>query len=387
MRLITASSIHDGQKWMPSGTTLAVTDEGIVSDILDTPTADTIRYDGVLCPGFVNVHCHLELSHMKGVAAEGTGLIPFLKNIPQYRNNYTTEQKQEARHTAFENMLLNGVVAVGDIANTDDTKDLRALGKMHFHTFVEALGFADSGAERSMGYATATYASFAQQSINAKQLKQSIVPHAPYSVSRSLFRLINEHSPATIISVHNQESEEENKYYHNKSGLVNDLLQSLKIDDSGFVPTGKRSLASYLPLLSPDHRLILVHNTYSNMQDIKFAGQHSSNVYWCLCPNANLYIENRLPDVDMLERAGVNICVGTDSLASNHQLSIIAELATLKKHNPNLSWETLLMWGTYNGAQALQLTDIVGTIKVGRKPGILQLAPLDWQEPIVKRLA
>ncbi len=387
MRLITASSIHDGQKWMPSGTTLAVTDEGIITDILDTPTEHTIRYDGVLCPGFVNVHCHLELSHMKGVAAEGTGLIPFLKNIPQYRNNYTTEQKQEARHTAFENMLQNGVVAVGDIANTDDTKDLRTLGKMHFQTFVEALGFADSGAERSMGYATATYASFAKQSINAKQLKQSIVPHAPYSVSRSLFRLINEHSPSGIISIHNQESEEENKYYYNKSGLVNDLLQSLKIDDSSFVPTGKRSLASYMPLLSPEHRLVLVHNTYSNLQDIEFAVQHSGNVHWCLCPNANLYIENRLPDIDMLVKAGVNLCVGTDSLASNHQLSIMAELATIKKYYPALSWETLLTWGTNNGAQALQLTDVVGSIATGRKPGILHITHIDSSKPAVKRIA
>jgi cytosine/adenosine deaminase-related metal-dependent hydrolase len=387
MQLITASSIHDGQKWMPSGTTLAVTDEGIIIDILDTPTEHTIHYDGVLCPGFVNAHCHLELSHMKGVVAEGTGLIPFLKNIPQYRNNYTTEQKQEARHIAFESMLRNGVVAVGDIANTDDTKDLRALGKMHFHTFVEALGFADSGTERSMGYAAATHASFAEQNSNIIQLQQSIVPHAPYSVSRSLFRLISEQRPAAVISIHNQESEEENKYYNNKSGLVNDLLQSLKIDDSSFVATGKPSLASYLPLISARHRLILVHNTYSNAQDVAFAVHYSDNVHWCLCPNANLYIENRLPDIDMLVKAGVNICVGTDSLASNYELNVLGELLTIKKHYPTLSWETLLGWGTKNGAAALQLTDLVGAIEVGKKPGILQLTHLDSSEPIVKRIA
>ncbi len=387
MQLITASSIHDGQKWMPSGTTLAVTDEGIITDILATPTEHTIHYDGVLCPGFVNAHCHLELSHMKGVAAEKTGLIPFLKNIPQYRNNYSIEQKQEARHIAFESMLQNGVVAVGDIANTDDTKDLRALSKMHFHTFVEALGFADSGAERSMGYATATYESFAGQGNKAPILKQSIVPHAPYSVSRSLFRLISEHMPAAVISIHNQESEEENKYYYNKSGMVNDLLQSLKIDDSSFVATGKPSLASYLPLLSAQHQLILVHNTYSNAQDVAFAMQHSRNIHWCLCPNANLYIENRLPDIAMLVKAGVNICVGTDSLASNHELSVLGELLTIKKHCPTLSWETLLGWGTKNGAAALQLTDVAGAIAVGKKPGILHLTDIDSNEPIVKRIA
>lgn len=387
MPLITATSIHDGEKWMPTGTTIAVTDDGTISNIIDTPTEHTIHYDGVLCAGFVNAHCHLELSHMKGIAEEGTGLIPFLKNIPHYRNNYTTEQKQEARHIAFHNMLQNGVVAVGDIANTDDTKDLRALGAMHFHTFVEALGFADSGAERSMEYATASYDTFAKQNNKDIILRQSIVPHAPYSVSRSLFRLISEHSPATIISIHNQESEEENKYYYNKTGLVNDLLHSLNIDDSSFMATGKPSLASYLPLLSPQHSIILVHNTYSNAQDVAFAMSYSGNVHWCLCPNANLYIENRLPDIDMLVKAGVNICVGTDSLASNHELSILAELTTIKKHYPHLSWETLLKWGCYNGASALQLTHVAGKIETGKRPGILHLTDIDSHEPMVKRIA
>lgn len=387
MPLITAHSIHDGQQWLPQGTTIAVTDTGLITDILDTPTAHTLHYEGVLCPGFVNVHCHLELSHMKGVAAEGTGLIPFLKNIPQHRNNYTAAQKQEARHKAFEQLLQQGVVAVGDIANTDDTKDLRVLDKMHFHTFVEALGFVDSGAERSMGYATATYESFAAQGNDDHLLQQSIVPHAPYSVSRSLFKLINEHSATAILSIHNQESEEENKYYNNKTGLVKDLLQTLNIDDSSFAPTGKPSLASYLPLLSTLHRLILVHNTYSNQQDVAFAQEHVNNIHWCLCPNANLYIENRLPDVDMLVKAGVNLCVGTDSLASNHRLSIMAELCTLKKYYPSLSWETLLRWGTYNGAAALQMTDVAGRIAIGKKSGIVQITHLDSNQPKVKRIA
>jgi cytosine/adenosine deaminase-related metal-dependent hydrolase len=89
----------------------------------------------------------------------------------------------------------------------------------------------------------------------------------------------------------------------------------------------------------------------------------------------------------MLVKAGVNICVGTDSLASNYELNVLGELLTIKKHYPTLSWETLLGWGTKNGAAALQLTDLVGAIEVGKKPGILQLTHLDSSEPIVKRIA
>lgn len=353
-----------------------------------SPLSGATHYEGVLAPGFVNVHCHLELSHMKGVAQERTGLIPFLKNIPLYRNNYTEEQKKEARHRAYHDMLNNGVVAVGDIANTADAADLRALGKMHFHTFVEALGFTPQNAGRAFEYALMVYSAYAAQQSNETILRQSITPHAPYSVSDALFCLIDRHLPEAPISIHNQESDEENKFYTTGEGLVCELLELMGIDHSGFKPTGRPSLGSYLEWMSKEHPFIFVHNTSSNERDVQFAHRYAPYVHWCLCPNANLYIEGRLPDVDMLMREKANICVGTDSLASNHQLSVLSELQTLKINFPHISWETLLQWGTANGATALQMQDIVGTFKPGTKPGILQLKGLDDAAKVtVTRLA
>jgi cytosine/adenosine deaminase-related metal-dependent hydrolase len=217
-------------------------------------------------------------------------------------------------------------------------------------------------------------------------LKQAIVPHAPYSVSASLFKLIDGHQQGAVISIHNQESEEENKYYQTKGGTVGELLQVLGIDDSLFQPTGKPSLESYLQWLSPGHPYIFVHNTSSTRDDVRHAQGFANEVYWCLCPNANLYIEHRLPDIDMLIGEGVNICIGTDSLASNHQLSVLSELQTIKKHFPHISWETLLNWGTANGARALQLQDVVGAIEVGKKPGVLWLQGIEGDEVSVQRI-
>ena len=377
MLLITADKIHDGNGWMPHGTSIELSDDGTIIDIHDRPLPNTQYYKGILAPGFVNTHCHLELSHMKGVAAEGTGLIPFLKNIPQYRNTFTEEDKKSARHQAFGELLQNGVVAVGDISNTANTTDLRRLDKMHFHTFVEALGFTPSGANRALGYALQVYSTFSAQATGEKQLRQSIVPHAPYSVSSTLFGLLSGHQPNSVLSIHNQESEEENKFYLTKEGRVTELLDLMGIDHSTFVPTGKNSIESYLPWMSALHNYIFVHNTYATLQDIQFASTYAANSHWCLCPNANLYIENRLPDIEVFMSQGVNICIGTDSLASNHRLSIIAELDTIKKHYPNISWEILLKWGTINGAKALNMQDVVGSISIGKKPGIINLKNLE----------
>ena len=388
MPFLTARQIHDGNGWLPEGSVIEVSDDGVIISVSDKPLSSSVFYEGVLVPGFVNAHCHLELSHMKDLIPTKTGLIPFLKHIPQHRNDFTDEQKRAARNNGHEELLVNGIVAVGDIANTVETMDIRALDKLHFYTFVESIGFTEANAERSFAFAVQTYNAFAAQQAGNKQLKEAIVPHAPYSVSSSLFRLIDTHREDVIISIHNQESEEENKYYTAKEGEVSDLLLALGIDDSFFYPTGRSSIQSYLEWMSQHHPFIFVHNTYTKHLDVQYAHSRLNEVYWCLCPNANLYIENRLPDIYMFIAEEANICIGTDSLASNHQLCILSELYTIKERYPALSWELLISWGTRNGAQALQMQQTIGTIAPGKIPGILQITGLETvnTKPSVKRI-
>lgn len=365
--LVTATQIHDGKGWLPQGSIIDVAEDGTINAILEAGTTDNVQqYDGIICPGFVNTHCHLELSHMKGVIPEHTGLIPFLQSVVFKRNGFSEEEKTQARHDAFNAMLADGVVAVGDIANTNDTLDLRATGKMHFHSFVEAMGF-NPQPQRQFDYAVNTYSNF--KSANDGHA-QSIVPHAPYSVSSQLFELINSFDKQALISIHNQETAAEDEYYKTKRGDVTNLLQTLNINDDFFQPSGKSSLQTYLPLLADSHPVIFVHDTFTSSEDILFA-QATHNVHWCLCPNANQYIENRLPDIDMLMKHADNICIGTDSLSSNHKLSVLAELQTIHQHYPHIGWETLLKWGTHNSAKALQITDSYGSIEPGKKPGLL----------------
>lgn len=369
---ITAAKIHDGRKWLPEGTVIELAGDGTIVAIHAEKTDEhPVHYDGVLAPGFVNVHCHLELSHMKGVIPEHTGLIPFLQNVMMHRNGFSDEQKTTARHTAFNAMLENGIVAVGDITNTTDTMDLRAEDKMHFHSFVETIGFNETP-QKQFEYAVHVHDAFAQQTAEHR-LWQSIVPHAPYSVSKALFGMIDMHRKDELISIHNQEAKAEDEYYMAKTGGVQTLLHSLGINDDFFKPSGKSSLQTYLEWMSPSHPFIFVHNTYTPRTDVALAQKKLEQVYWCLCPNANLYIENTLPDIKMLMEEHAAICIGTDSLSSNHQLCVLSELASIREHCPGIDWETLLAWGTYNGACALQMQGIVGSIEPGKNPGIVQL--------------
>lgn len=376
--LLTADKIHDGYRFLPDGYLLEVLDDGSIAQVRPKQEGEHPQYyKGIVCPGFVNAHCHLELSHMHGVIPKHIGLPSFLKAVMQQRNSFAEISIIEAMHMAYENLYMEGTVAVGDIANTTQSIAVREKDKMHVHTFVEALGFVNGLAEKAWQKAKIVFEQYATQQVTRHRLSQSITPHAPYSVSQSLFQYINQQQAAdAILSIHNQECLAENEFYLKKEGAMIHFLASVGIPTDEFHPPGKSSLLSYASWLDATHPLILVHNTFTSRKDVVGVKQQFPQLYFCLCPNANLYIEDCLPDIAMLMEEEVNICIGTDSLASNDQLSVWAELQTLRQHSVT-DWEKLLHWATLGGARALQLADQIGSFTLGKKPGIVQIPDID----------
>lgn len=380
----TAPRIHDGFQFLPEGSTVVLDDTGTVVEIggpETAATADVTLERGILCPGFINAHCHLELSHLKGAVPEGTGLMVFLQQVIKLRA-VPEETRRERRQAAFDALQAAGVVAVGDIANTADTLDLRASDRMHVHTFVEALGFIPQTAPARFEATRIVWQQFTQQPAGRHYLAQTVTPHAPYTVSPELFRCIDAHAPEARLSIHNGESPDENDFYRDGTGGVPALLDSLGFDFSFYAPYGADALPTYGGWLGPDHPVLFVHNTVTTPEEIHWAEQRFREAWWCLCPGANRYIEGRLPDVPMLARETDALCIGTDSLASNHQLSVLAELQLLKTFYPTLSWEDLLRWGTSNGARALGMADRVGALEAGRRPGLLHIEDLLLGTPV-----
>ena len=217
----------------------------------------------------------------------------------------------------------------------------------------------------------------------------SIVPHAPYSVSGALFRMIADFPGNHLLTIHNQESEAENEFYEAGKGDFLRLYDMLGLDVSFFHGNGKRSLEGILPYFYRNQSLILVHNVATGAEDLR-AVVGGPDLFFCLCPNANLYIGGQLPDVGLLQRSGCDIVVGTDSLASNHRLSILEELKTLQRVFPWLSTPALLQWATANGARALQMDAVLGNFSPGKQPGVLLIENMDGEklgeESAVRRL-
>ena len=339
-----------------------------IIDIVPSRGLDGIeKYKGVLTPGFVNAHCHLELSHLKNQIDTGTGLISFIKGVVTLRD-FPQEEILEAIIKADAEMQVNGIVAVGDISNKADTVSVKDDSPIRYYTFVEMFDFLQSQDAQKVfdGY----YSVYASQSSNDKNRK-SCVPHAPYSVSPELFQLIDEVNTAKqTISIHNQELAAENDLFLSKSGGFIDFYNDFGISLDHFEPTGLRSIDYALQHMDPHHRTLMVHNTQSNAQDIATAHTWSDEIYWVTCPNANLYIENKLPDYKIFIAAQAKMCIGTDSLTSNWGLSIIEEMKTIKKYQSYIDDMEIIKWATINGAMALGFDDTLGSITQGKMPGI-----------------
>jgi cytosine/adenosine deaminase-related metal-dependent hydrolase len=371
-RKISADMIFNGYRFLDDH--VLIMRDKYVEDLI--PLADAGQeieiLKGILTPGFINCHCHLELSHMKGIIPEKTGLVDFVYQVVTERH-HSEHDILNSISEAENEMISNGIVAVGDICNNPLTIMQKQKHRLSYYNFIEASGWLPSVSENRYERAKELFQQFS--SINSEHECTSIVPHAPYSVSENLWKLIQPYFKNRTVSIHNQETAFEDEFFLTGTGDFQRMYQLMKIDNRHHVPTKKSSLQSFFAQLIDASAAILVHNTYTRQEDIdhiknqSIAGQ-TPDVFFCCCPNANMYIESTLPPVNLLRSNDCTMVLGTDSLGSNHRLDILSEMKTLRK-NFNVPVEELLTWATINGARALQMQETLGSFESGKKPGVV----------------
>jgi len=335
---------------------------------------DVLWLEGIICPGFINSHCHLELSHLYKKVDRNTGLPIFLKTVGAYPST-PKEEQLAAIEKADKGMYERGVQAVGDICNTAITLSTKVQSKINYVNFIEIFGSSEANALAAFAAGKKVFDQFFRHFPNHSFL----VPHAPYSISPSLWQqLILHHS--TITSIHSQEDPAEDEWFRTKTGAFATFFSDLGLDKSYDQPNGNSSLQNTLPKFSAKQHLLLVHNVTTSQADIDFSKNAGyEHLHWCICANANKYITGALPPLSLFEKNGLSICIGTDSLASNDTLDIAEELRTIQTHFPNIALSTMLHWATLQGANALGLQHELGSFEKGKKPGVI-LVSADLRE-------
>jgi cytosine/adenosine deaminase-related metal-dependent hydrolase len=352
-------------------------DDGKIINIEDTngllSEKQSVEFhNGIIIPGFVNCHCHLELSYLKGLIIGSSGLGDFIKQV---RN--TREEKNEIILSSIESadseMYNEGIVLCADVCNTSITFGIKNKSRIRYLNLLEVFGIDPEKAVKRMD-------ELVKLAHSAREMNLSffMVPHSAYSMSQSLFRLLKAKSGENkVTSVHFMESLGEKKFLENHSGPF-----MTSYEQSGLLPpileTVKDHVEMVLNYITASGNLILVHNTFTDRKTIKLV-MRRKNIFWCLCPNSNKYIEKTVPPLDTLIDEGCEIVIGTDSLASNSKLSILDELKTLQVSFPNVSIEEFVKWATLNGAKALGSENRFGSIEPGKNPGLLLLQNVDLQ--------
>lgn len=356
-------------------------DEGAILSVTgqlpENGITQTETFSGFIVPGFINAHCHLELSYLKNQIPPCGGLTLFIKEILAIRNNYSLENIKQAVIDGDKEMYENGIVAVADISNDDYSFHQKSLSSIYYHTLLEAFDIVKERAQETFSKCI----ELGKKLVSTVPANSnfSIVPHAAYTVTPFLFDMIKKHSRQqhTIQSMHNQECKAESDLFINRNGDMFEFFTQMGDAMEQFNATGKNSLKSVLQMINRNSRTLLVHNTFTSKGDIEWAHSHHKILYWCFCPNANLYIENRLPDFENFISANANCCIGTDSYASNYSLSILDELKTIAENNSSIPLQTLLTWATINGAEYLGIEKTFGTIETGKKPGLNLISNVD----------
>lgn len=319
-------------------------------------------YSGILCAGFVNAHSHIELSYLRGAIAEGEGFAAFAESIGKVRGNFSEEERLSAIVEADRTMWEEGVDAVGDIVNGATSFSAKAASPIHYHNFVEVFGLRECNLDH--------------QRALLQYPDSSLTPHSIYSVPDKPFKAVCNDDADAPLSIHFLESSAEKALYRG-CGSLHKWYSEVGFE-CDFLQYG--SPTERIVRCVPKERSVLfVHNCEVEQSDIEMIVNHfAAPVYWVLCPRSNAYISGIEPcTVELLRSAGadINICIGTDSLASNWSLSIVEEL----KMFHDIPLAELLQWATINGAKALGIADKYGSIEVGKRSGIVNITGVDLE--------
>ena len=333
--------------------------------------------DGALVPGFVNAHCHLELSHLHGKFRKGTGMAGFIDQINELRDWATDEVKTQLVGKWMEKLWNDGVSAVADISNDASSFPVKQTSPIYTRTFLEVFGTEPQDCDGVMDSVKKLNAVTEEYGIDAAP-----TPHSCYTMSPELLRASSQAGLASgFLSYHSQESQEEEDLLMTGTGAMAENRRRAGMSTPPV--TGESSLKYFIDNLAAvkpaphQEHILLVHNVTLTQKDIDAAKEAMVNPYWAICPLSNKFIHNALPPVDLMRSNNLAICLGTDSLSSNDDLDMVAELYCLQEAFPHVPFEEMLLWACRNGASFLGKDDILGSMEKGKRPGIVLVNGLD----------
>lgn len=345
---------------------ITLNETGVVEQIEQKNNLDQIYglefYSGILIPAMVNAHAHLELSHLGGATPIKEGFVQFAKSISASRALFSEQQCRNAMEFYDAKMWSEGIGVVGDISNAGSSFEIKEESKIKYHTFLELFG---------LNYCDINRVKELRSVASQRGLSSSLTVHSTYSLNCADFDSVVGEDVDGILSIHFMESSAEKELYRAEGELFRWYEErDMKIDFDKY----KSPVDRVVSTVPASKKVVLIHNTTITEEDIVALKEHfKENLTFVVCPRSNLYITDRKPPFQLLLDSGCRIAIGTDSMASNHSLSMIDEMKEIE----NIPLEIILKWATIAGAEALGVEDRYGKIDIGKSCGITLLESVD----------
>ncbi len=310
---------------------------------------------GVLMPPFVNAHLHLELSALKNHLPFNKGFQPWVKMLLEKREAMGKEKLIKEARNSVQDLLQSGTLYVGDISTLGITGPLMEDSGLKGVCFHEFLG-------------SDIPAVFVRKN---ESVSFSVAGHAPHTSSPQLLKALKKIATSKQLpfSIHVAESDDESEFIHGKKGAWADFLTARGIDFSSWDIGSKTPVSYVYDMGLLDSSTLAVHLLNVNEKDMDLLARSKTKV--CVCPRSNWNLHKKLPDIELMIQKGIQPALGTDSLASCASLNIIDEMAFVQKHYHGLDPETIVAMGTINGASALGVEHLTGTLSKGKKAQFL----------------
>lgn len=342
---------------------------------------DEFNADGgvAILPGLVNAHTHLEFSYLKRPLGEpGMPLPDWIRAVIEHRREREANEGhdnpllQSAIDAGAADCLATGTTTMADIFHSRRPhpryKKLSA-DCLRFHEF---LGLMQPDIDEQL-----KIAKYHLRAGEALHLSDHIglSPHAPYSTHRELVRslcdMAKEHR--LPVAMHLAESREELELLRRHEGPFRAMLEELGIWNADAIPR-ETGPFDYLHLLAEADPALVIHGNYLAEDEVDFIGEHAANMAVVYCPRTHAYFQHEPYPLHKMLAAGGNVALGTDSRASNPDLSLLAEMQHAAEHHGDVAPDKILRMGTINGARALGLDGDRGTLQEGKRADLAVVA-------------
>ncbi|MBN2375707.1 MAG: amidohydrolase family protein [Sedimentisphaerales bacterium] len=332
----------------------------------------------VVLPGLINAHTHLELSGLREQVAYEGDFVDWVDRLGQARRQGKKLGQwdlEEVVQQACVESLRSGVTTVGDVCFGHRVWQMLAQQKIRKVCFAEVFGLGDD-LDEQRDYLNKCI----EQTQPDELLTLGLSPHAPYSAQSGVYRLAaqlgREHGLA--LTTHLAETMEEIEFLVSGEGPWRNYLKKMFNWDGDFERPGKMPVEYFLEMELAEQDFLLAHVNYITFDELELLRGRGHSVAYC--PRSHNFFGHPVHPFQKMLELGINVCLGTDSLASNSSLSILDEMRFLRREFPDLDVGAILRMATINGAKALQLDDKIGSIRVGKEADLIAL-------PLVKKAA